>query len=104
MEYEGDIKPQWRATDRMQEWPTLPELYREMRQLSDQINRLNAVLNNGLPKKVAELDEKLTHIADTQNQCVWGRAGAWKFITGLFIVVGGVTAIVNLLGKFTGAW
>ena len=103
-EYEGDIKPKRRATDSMSEWPTLPELYREMRTLSDEITKLNAVLGNGLPKKVNELDAKLTIVTNTQNQCVWGRAGAWRFLTGVFAVAGGVTVILNLFGKFQGWW
>ena len=105
-EYEGDIRVAHdrRATDRMQDWPTLPELYREMRTLNDEINKLNAVLSNGLPKKVNELDAKLTRIADTQNQCVWGRAGAWRFLTGVFAVAGGITVVMNLVGKFAGWW
>ena len=106
MEYEGDIRPAYdrRVTDKMSEWPTLPELYREMRHLSEQINRLNGVLNNGLPKKVAELDAKIDKVTNTQNQCLWGRAGAWRFITGVFAVAGGITVVLNLVGKFQGWW
>ena len=111
MEYEGDIIPQRRATDRMSEWPTLPELYRNMNTLSTKIDELNAKLSNGIPKRISDLEEdvkklegRVGKIGDTQNQCVWGRAGAWRFLTGVFAVAGGITVVMNLVGKFAGWW
>ena len=105
-EYEGDIRPAQdrRWSDQVEGWPTLPELYRNIIALNTKIDALNAKLNNGLPAKVHALEDKVDKIANTQNQCIWGRQGAWRFLTGVFAVAGGVTVILNLLGKFRGWW
>jgi hypothetical protein len=107
-EYEGDIRAvedtgrRW--SDQVEGWPTLPELYRNIIALNTKIDALNAKLNNGLPSKVNALEAKVKEIETTQNMCVWGRAGAWRFITGVFAVAGGITVVMNLVGKFAGWW
>lgn len=104
--YEGDLIPQFdrRDTDRVQEWPTLPELYRTMNELSRKVDDLNGKLSNGLPAKVSAIEKKVDAMYTTQMQCVWGRAGAWRFLTGVFAVAGGITVIMNLVGRFAGWW
>jgi len=104
VEYDGDIMPQRRATDRMQEWPTLPELYRNMNTLSSKIDELNRQLSNGIPKRIDSLEDKVARIDHAQMMCLFGRAGIWKFLTGLIVIVGGVSALVNVVGKLTGFW
>jgi hypothetical protein len=106
MEYDGDLIPQHdrRVTDRMQEWPTLPELYRTMNTLNSKIDALNGKLSNGIPKRIDTLEQKVNSIEHAQMICIFGRAGIWKFLTGLIVIIGGVSALVNVVGKLTGFW
>lgn len=103
-QYDGDLKPQRRATDQ-DPWYTNKDLYQMIDELKGRINETANLLKqyNGLVPRMAKLEEALTKLATAQSECIQrqqGRYDAGKMVREW----GGWIFAVVLFGRTIGWW